>query len=214
MCKWYLLNNYIYINKGEGAEKVRITDYMNRKHLERVKADLEGISDTRIVFADVDMIDVLSDSEMAVDGTDAIITISIEVGEEVIGQIIVFDIGGAMSESKIHALESILDGAIIRDIKEAYVNANVESNEETVNRAAQILKELKDKSKALDKIESKQKILALNAAIEAARAGELGKGFAVVADEVGKLARSSGEINESIKISLAELRECVDILVK
>ena len=82
-----------------------------------------------------------------------------------------------------------------------------------MNKASGLLDELKEKSKALDKIESKQKILALNAAIEAARAGEFGKGFAVVADEVGKLARNSGDINQSIKVSLGELTECIDVLV-
>lgn len=69
-----------------------------------------------------------------------------------------------------------------------------------------------EKSHALDKIESKQRMLALNASIEAARAGEAGKGFAVVADEVGKLASVSGEINHSIKEGMSELSDRVDAL--
>lgn len=69
-----------------------------------------------------------------------------------------------------------------------------------------------EKSHALDKIESKQRMLALNASIEAARAGEAGKGFAVVADEVGKLASVSGEINHSIKEGMSELSSRVDAL--
>jgi len=69
-----------------------------------------------------------------------------------------------------------------------------------------------EKSHALDKIESKQRMLALNASIEAARAGEAGKGFAVVADEVGKLASVSGEINHSIKEGMNELSERVEAL--
>ena len=69
-----------------------------------------------------------------------------------------------------------------------------------------------EKSHALDKIESKQRMLALNASIEAARAGEAGKGFAVVADEVGKLASVSGEINHSIKEGMSELSNRVDAL--
>ncbi len=69
-----------------------------------------------------------------------------------------------------------------------------------------------EKSHALDKIESKQRMLALNASIEAARAGEAGKGFAVVADEVGKLASVSGEINHSIKEGMSELSGRVDAL--
>lgn len=69
------------------------------------------------------------------------------------------------------------------------------------------LKELQKKTRALEKIESKQKILSLNAAIEAARAGEAGRGFAVVADEVGKLAKNSGDINRSIKNALNDVSD-------
>ena len=77
--------------------------------------------------------------------------------------------------------------------------------DEDIERAANLIQEINEKSYQLDKIESKQNILSLNASIEAARAGEFGRGFAVVAAEVGKLAVNSGEINKSIKQSLKEL---------
>ena len=48
-------------------------------------------------------------------------------------------------------------------------------------------------------------LLALNASIEAARAGEQGKGFAVVAEQVGKLAKTSGDMVESMHASIAEV---------
>lgn len=67
-----------------------------------------------------------------------------------------------------------------------------------------------EKSHALDKIESKQRMLALNASIEAARAGEAGKGFAVVADEVGKLASVSDEINTAIKDTMTDMADLVE----
>lgn len=82
------------------------------------------------------------------------------------------------------------------------------SNE--ISQAADLIEEINEKSLALDKIESKQKILSLNASIEAARAGEFGRGFAVVATEFGKLALTSGEINKSIKSSLKTLTTVIE----
>jgi methyl-accepting chemotaxis protein len=77
--------------------------------------------------------------------------------------------------------------------------------EQDISQAVSLVKEINDKSAALDKIENKQRILSLNASIEAARAGEFGKGFNVVASEVGKLASNSEEINKSIKVSIRDL---------
>ena len=78
-----------------------------------------------------------------------------------------------------------------------------------LDKTINLVSEINNKTKELDKIESKQRILALNASIEAARAGEAGKGFAVVAQEVGKLAGTSGEINASIKKTLKEIEASV-----
>ena len=86
--------------------------------------------------------------------------------------------------------------------------------DEDIENAANLIKEINEKSQQLDKIESKQNILSLNASIEAARAGEFGRGFAVVAAEVGKLAVNSGEINKSIKQSLKLLTESIKNLEK
>ncbi len=94
-----------------------------------------------------------------------------------------------------------------------YVDKNVQAAlNKNLDETIRLVTEINNKSKELDKIESKQRILALNASIEAARAGELGKGFAVVAQEVGKLAATSGEINASIKGTLKEIEEAVNEL--
>ncbi|MCM1157183.1 MAG: PocR ligand-binding domain-containing protein [Bacteroidales bacterium] len=103
---------------------------------------------------------------------------------------------------------------LLGDVVNLLVNANFKNQkdsgtinkmDEDIERAANLIQEINEKSYQLDKIESKQNILSLNASIEAARAGEFGRGFAVVAAEVGKLAVNSGEINKSIKQSLKEL---------
>ncbi len=108
--------------------------------------------------------------------------------------------------------DDILDGW---DMDEEYDLFSEEEEEGPVvlgvddlkGKISETLKELQKKTRALEKIESKQKILSLNAAIEAARAGEAGKGFAVVADEVGKLAKNSGDINRAIKNALNDISE-------
>lgn len=83
-----------------------------------------------------------------------------------------------------------------------------------IDNVVDLVKEINDKTRALDKIESKQRILALNASIEAGRAGEVGKGFSVVANEVGNLAVNSGEVNREIKKSLKDLTMVIDRLEK
>lgn len=110
---------------------------------------------------------------------------------------------------------------LLGNIVNMYVNAQyaehknrniVEALDTNIDNAVNLLKGINEKSRALDKIESKQRILALNASIEAGRAGEAGKGFAVVATEVGNLAVNSGEVNRSIKSTLKELTEVMNTL--
>lgn len=94
-----------------------------------------------------------------------------------------------------------------------YVDRKVqEALNKNLDKTVNLVSEINNKSRELDKIESKQRILALNASIEAARAGEAGKGFAVVAQEVGKLAGTSGEINYSIKSTLKDIEAAVSEL--
>ena len=200
---------------GEGVVCMQIKDYMNLEALKSIKEDIEGLSGVKLVITDAELVDVLDAEADLPDEESAVKVMDIVIEEELAGKIFVYDEIGGLSDTKMYYVESILNKCVIDIVLNEYHDKqDTEEDSETVNKASALLEELKDKSKALDKIESKQKILALNAAIEAARAGELGKGFAVVADEVGKLARNSGDINQSIKVSLGELSECVDILVK
>ncbi len=118
------------------------------------------------------------------------------------------------SEASIRAAAKLL-GDMVNLIVNFEYNKGTSSNlitslEGDISQAADLIEEINEKSQALDKIESKQKILSLNASIEAARAGEFGRGFAVVASEFGKLAVNSGEINRSIKSSLKTLTTVID----
>ncbi|WP_026264101.1 methyl-accepting chemotaxis protein [Paenibacillus terrigena] len=78
--------------------------------------------------------------------------------------------------------------------------AQMQSIEQTIDGLFQIIVELGDRSKHINKmvefitsIAKQTNLLALNAAIESARAGEHGKGFAVVAQEIRLLAEQSSQ---------------------
>lgn len=200
---------------------MHITDYMSLETLRGIKEDLEAVANVKIVIVDVDNNNVL-DNDTDMTGEDSVDTIviddkikirvEIKVEEEILGRVLVYD-DVEIDGYKLAHIEALVNRLINEVINDKKIETEEETNNENIKKASGLLEELNEKSKALDKIEAKQKILALNAAIEAARAGELGKGFAVVADEVGKLARNSGEINQSIKVSLGELTECIDVLI-
>lgn len=194
---------------------MQITDYISVEALAGIKSELERLSGVEVTIVDMDMRDLVDvDNGRIYDIEEVKRSIEVVAGKETIGMVLI-DYEDDALEEKGRIVESLANRMIVQGVAMVCTEESEDNSvEEKIALASKILEELNGKSKALDKIESKQKILALNAAIEAARAGELGKGFAVVADEVGKLARNSGEINQSIKESLVELTDCIDVLAR
>lgn len=192
---------------------MQITEFIDLETLQNIQEDLAAFSGMDILIYDAGMNRVTNCKDYDSAIIDEAEKVEVYAGGEVIANVVIVSLEGTDTES-IQRVKRFVDYLIVTKVKELFTEEDEEAkNDEYVTKASNLLIELNDKSKALDKIESKQRILALNATIEAARAGELGKGFAVVADEVGKLARNSGEINQSIKASLVELTDCINVLV-
>jgi methyl-accepting chemotaxis protein len=99
-------------------------------------------------------------------------------------------------------------------------NQRIKSGAEIVNRASDVMGDLKISVSKINKISDKimkitdqTNLLALNAAIEAARAGDAGRGFAVVAEEIKDLADESMEATKEVKKMTNEIEDVVKIVV-
>lgn len=121
-----------------------------------------------------------------------------------------------VAEQSAQATERATEGG--KDVEKAV--SQMTRVEDTVNKSAQVVAKLGDRSKEIGQIvdtisgiASQTNLLALNAAIEAARAGEQGRGFAVVAEEVRKLAEQSQEAAKKIAELIAEIQGDTDAAV-
>ena len=123
------------------------------------------------------------------------------------------------SEKEIRAAAGLLGEIVNLIVNQKYLEYTskriLDVMEKEVATSVASIQVIKDKTKELESIASKQNILALNATIEAARAGEAGVGFAVVANQMGDLSKKSAgiykDIQENSYIVAESIKEMNDI---
>lgn len=106
-------------------------------------------------------------------------------------------------ERAIHAAAKLLEFVVNYVVNYEYMKFKNQTSTKVIDEelgvTTTMVGTINAKTKALEKIASKQNILALNASIEAGRAGALGAGFAVVASQMGDLSKQSGVIYKDIQ---------------
>ncbi len=113
------------------------------------------------------------------------------------------------SEKAIHAAAKLLEFVVNYVVNLEYMKFRTQTSTKVIDEelgvTTTMVGTINEKTKALEKIASKQNILALNASIEAGRAGALGAGFAVVASQMGDLSKQSGVIYKDIQQLAADI---------
>jgi len=197
----------------------KINEFANFESLNKYIADWSVVTGLAAVITDFDNSPLTEDFDRdayaACNVEDAISVLN--VSGEVVAQLTYGTPEGVSAQddtvrNAFSQLQNIIAQALTMQFTAFENDTEINKYKDELQVFRSLVDQMIEKSHALDKIESKQRMLALNASIEAARAGEAGKGFAVVADEVGKLASVSGEINHSIKEGMNELSNRVDAL--
>lgn len=207
-----------YKQKGSYAMK-KINEFADFEVLNKYIADWSMVTGLAAVVTDFDDSPLTEDFDrdaFSVAGVDESVSL-LQIDSEVAAQL-TYGLPAGVSvqdetvQNAFKQLQNVISCALTAQCG-AFENAKeIQKYKDELQVFRTLVDQMIEKSHALDKIESKQRMLALNASIEAARAGEAGKGFAVVADEVGKLASVSGDINHSIKEGMNELSERVAAL--
>ena len=191
----------------------KLTDFANIAQLQTYIKDWSSLTGLSAAITDLDgncLTAALPEACSTYQAEDALTELFL--GEEVIGSMLYGTPADYADDpaASIQILHSLLSLAINNQYEASQLNARLQTYKDSIDTLSSLINAIIEKSHALDKIESKQRMLALNASIEAARAGEAGKGFAVVADEVGKLASVSDEINTAIKDTMTDMADLVE----
>ena len=187
----------------------KLTDFANIAQLQTYIKDWNSLTGLSAAITDLDgncLTTAIPESCSTYHAEDAITELTL--GEESIGSMLYGTPADYTDDpsASVQILHSLLTLAINNQYETSQLNTRLQTYKDSITTLSSLINAIIEKSHALDKIESKQRMLALNASIEAARAGEAGKGFAVVADEVGKLASVSDEIKDTMT-DMADLVE-------
>lgn len=118
-------------------------------------------------------------------------------------------------EKSIHAAATLLEDVINRIVKQEYMNATeykkIRVWEKEIANATETVAAIKQNTKELEAIASKQTIMALNASIETARVGAAGAGFGIIAKQMGDFSKQSSALYKQIA---AEANQISDSIAK
>ncbi len=117
-------------------------------------------------------------------------------------------------QKSIHAAAALLEDVVNRIVKQEYMNATEYKKlsvwETELQVATETIGEIKQCTKELETISSRQSIMALNAAIETARVGAAGAGFGIIAKQMGEFSRQSSDIYKHITESANKISASID----
>ncbi len=116
-------------------------------------------------------------------------------------------------EKSIHAAATLLEDVINRIVKQEYMNATeykkIKIWEEEIANATETITTIKQNTKELEAIASKQTIMALNASIETARVGAAGAGFGIIAKQMGDFSKQSSALYKQIALEANQISESI-----
>ncbi|MDE5938365.1 MAG: PocR ligand-binding domain-containing protein [Lachnospiraceae bacterium] len=117
------------------------------------------------------------------------------------------------SEKSINAAASLLGDVVNRMVLQEYMNATeykkIHVWEEEIANATETVARIKENTKELEAIASKQTIMALNASIETARVGAAGAGFGIIAKQMGAFSKQSTQIYKKITQDANSIAESI-----
>lgn len=116
-------------------------------------------------------------------------------------------------EKSIQAAATLLEDVINRIVKQEYMNATeykkIKIWEEEIANATETITTIKQNTKELEAIASKQTIMALNASIETARVGAAGAGFGIIAKQMGDFSKQSSALYKQIALEANQISESI-----
>ena len=175
----------------------------------KVKVSEEGLSDASATMEEMSA--AMEETSASLNHINTIIADTLETVQEV---------AKFAKESEDKSYHVVTKASKIRDA----ANEEQTKAKGLANELTKEVEERLEKSKSVSQISqltdeilniaSQTNLLALNASIEAARAGEAGRGFSVVATEIGKLANTSADAANEIRVVSEEVIEAVEQLAE
>lgn len=117
-------------------------------------------------------------------------------------------------EKSIRAAAALLEDVVNRAVLQEYMDKTeyqkIHIWEEELANATSTVARIKENTKELQSIASKQTIMALNASIETARVGAVGAGFGIIAKQMGDFSKLSADIYKKITEDANKISESIN----